>query len=124
MNINIKATNTELTGAISDYVHQKMGDVEKFIKSNDPESVSIYFEVEKTTDHHQTGPILRAEANLKIDGKYFRAESSQEDIYAAIDEVKDEIISAVKSHQDKQRTLWKKGRTTLKNIIKGFSRDK
>ncbi len=124
MNINIKATNTDLDDGISTYVHQKMGDVEKFIKSNDPDSISLYFEIEKTTGNQQTGPICRAEANLNVGGKYFRAESSQDTLYAAVDEVKDEIISAIKSHQDKEHTLWKKGRAKLKNIIKGISRDK
>jgi len=35
MNINIKATNMELTGAISDYVNKRLVTVEKFIKKED-----------------------------------------------------------------------------------------
>jgi len=120
MNVKIKATNLELTSAISEYVNTKMEDVDRFIKTKDPESVLAYVEVEKTTDHHQKGEIMRAEINLQIGGKKFRAESSQEDLYAAIDIAKDEMVRSVKENQDKRRTLFRKGGAAVKDLLKGF----
>jgi len=123
MEIKIKATNIELTPDISGYVDVKMGDVEKFINANDPASVAVYFEVEKTTNHHKSDENLyRAEANLQIDGRYFRADAADADMNAAIDQVKDEVARQVKADQNKRRTLLRKGGAAIKNIFKGFSK--
>lgn len=110
-----------ITGAISNYVDQKMNDVLKFIRANDPKSVSVYFEIEKTTQHHQKGSIFRAEANLSIDGKMLRTDSTQEDLYSAIDAVKEELIRIVKENQDKKRTLLRKGGAQIKKLLRGFN---
>lgn len=120
MNIQIKATNIDLTPELTDYVHAKMGDVEKFITPNDPSSVQMYVELEKTTDHHQTGDNLyRAEVNLHIDGRYVRAEETEGHIHAAIDSVKDEVSHIIKKDQDKERTFLRKGGAALKRLFKG-----
>ena len=74
---NIKATNIELTQEISDYLDKRLQSIEKLI---DPNDTSAIFDVEvgKTTNHHQTGSIFRAEINLHIALKQFRATSEEE----------------------------------------------
>ena len=120
MKKNIKATNIELTQAITDYLDKRFDTFDKFISADD-ESVLCDIEVGKTTHHHKSGDIFRAEVNLHIPGKDFYASSKKEDLYSAIDEVKDEITRAIKSHKSKNTTLARKGALRFKNILRGIT---
>lgn len=118
-NINIKATNMELTSAISDYVNKRLLGVEKFIKEG--EKVVVYVEVGKTTNHHKRGDVFRAEFNIEISGKKFYTFSEKEDLYEAIDDAKGEIVRQITSDKDRKQTLFKRGAKSVKKMLKGLS---
>src|SRR3989344_2881651 len=122
MKTSIKTTRLLLTSAISDYIDKKIVDIEKLIAKDD-ESASVHVEIEKTTAHHHAGDIFRAEINVHIAGKSLRAEATKEDLYAALDEIKDEIIRELSSHKNKQKTLIKKGGRLIKSRLRGFSQE-
>jgi len=122
MTINIKATNTELTPAISTYVEEKVLGLDKFIVADDPESVLANVEIGISTKHHQSGRIYRAEINLHIGGEYIRAVSEQEDLYAAIDDMRDQVSREITSFKNKKRDLFRKGGAVVKDFLKGFKR--
>lgn len=125
MNISVKATNIELTPAISQYVDEKVGSIGKFIDTNDQANARANIEVGKTTKHHHSGEdIFKAELNFSFDGKHFRAVSEQGTLYAAIDDMKDEMIREIKSYKGKQRALFRRGGAAIKNLIKGLSWEK
>ncbi len=119
MNINIKANNIELTGDIRNYFNKKAEALEKLIDKND-ESVALNVILSKMTKHHQKGDIFKAEINLHISGKVFNASSEEEDLFAAIDLVKDEMLRELRSHKDKRIGLIKRGGNKIKNFLKGF----
>ncbi len=119
MNITTKATNIEITPAIADYIEKKFSAFDKFVQS-DMASSRCDVEVGKTTRHHRSGDVFRAEVNLHIDGKSFYAVSELDDLYAAIDVVKDEIIRQVTSQKEKTNTLYRRGALHVKNILKGI----
>ncbi len=119
MNINIKATNMELTGAISDYVNKRLVTVEKFIKKED--KVIAYVEVGKTTNHHKQGDVFRAEFNIEIGGVRYYTFSEKDDLYSAIDEAKEEVIRQIKNNKDRKQTLFKRGAASVKKMMKGIS---
>lgn len=83
------ATSMEMTDAIRGYVEEKVGSLEKFCENYSPCDVRV--EVGKTSEHHQKGKIWRAEMMLTIPGATLRAECIEEDLYAAIDAVKDDM---------------------------------
>ena len=119
MRINIKATNTSLTPAISDYVNKKIGALEKFIENNDAARCDV--EIEVTNKHHNAGQdLFRAEVNLHAGDLHLRAEASHADLYAAIDIVKDEITREVVSKKKKRLHAFRRGGQKIKNILKGF----
>lgn len=122
MRTSIKTTRLTLTSAISDYIDKKITDIKKFIAKED-ESAAIHVEIEKTTAHHHAGGIFRAEINLHIAGKDLRAEATKEDLYAALDEIKDEILRELSSHKTKKRTLIKKGGRLIKSRLRGLSQE-
>jgi putative sigma-54 modulation protein len=104
MQIDIKGTNLELTQAIKDYVNEKIGSLEKFFD----QILEAKVEVGLTTKHHQKGKIFRAEANLEVPQKHIiRAEAEREDLYMAINEVKDELQIQLKKYKEKMRGNFK-----------------
>ena len=120
MAINIKATNMDLTPAIEEYVNNRLDRIEKFIKEG--ESANIYVEVGKTTHHHKKGDLYKAEFNIEIAGRKFFTESEKNDLYAAIDDAKEEIVKRIINQKDKKETLFKRGATSVKKMMKGFSK--
>lgn len=86
---NTVAKNLEMTEAIRAYVEEKLMSLEKMCERYSPCDVAV--EVGKTSEHHNKGEIYRAEANMTIPGGLLRAESTKDDLYAAIDDVKDQL---------------------------------
>ena len=117
MKINFQGTNLELTAETLDYCREKLGGLEKFLAGDD----SAFMEVElgKTTRHHKQGEVFRAEVNFHTVAHRFRSEAVAEDLYAAIDEVKDELLTEVKRYRKRQGTLLRRGGRLVKNFLRG-----
>lgn len=119
MTTNIKATNMELTSAVSDYVNKKIESIDKFV--SEYQDVNIYVEVGKTTNHHKQGDHFKAEFNVDIDGEKFFTDSEKSDLYKAIDDAKDQLIKIIKNGKKRKSTLFKRGAMSVKKMIKGVS---
>ncbi len=117
MKINIKGTGIALTPSIKEYVEKRVESLEKFLR-NDIENVLAEVEVGMSTHHHKSGEVFRAEINLTAHGKKLFAESEKEDLYAAIDEMKDKIERECISRKDKRQTLAKRGEAIIKKMIR------
>ncbi len=85
----IQGTNIELTDAIRNYVTEKVESISRFAKRFDPCDVAV--EVGKTSEHHNKGDVYFAEMNVAILGDVVRAHAERDDLYAAIDEAKDDV---------------------------------
>lgn len=123
MNIKIKATNIGLTEAIEQYVEKRLATLENLLGEEDT-GVRMEVEVGKITRHHKQGEVFMAEINIYIPHQNFRAVSEQEDLYATIDDAKEEIEREIVSYKDKKRTLFRRGASAVKDIIKGFGKFK
>jgi putative sigma-54 modulation protein len=120
MKINIKATGIELTPAISDYANKKISLLEKYLETSHADAVA-QVEVGKSTKHHKSGNIFRAEVHLTGTGLDVYAVSEQDDLYAAIDLVKDEVLHNLTQLKGKQETLARRGARIIKDVMKGFA---
>ncbi len=109
----------EITQAMRDYLYKKLEHVEKFIDAND-ESAMFNVELGKTTNHHRAGEVYRCEINLHLKGRDLRAESEMDDLYAAIDIAKDEIVREIQSGKERRISLARRGGAKLKNLVKGL----
>ena len=118
MNINIKTSTITLTPSISDYVEKRFQVAEKFL-ANDT-TTKFDLELARTTNHHKHGDIFKAEAHIIAKGENIYASAEEEDLYAAIDKVRDEVMRKLKSLKDKRQSLMRRGGARVKNIIKGF----
>lgn len=100
MKVDIKGTKIKLTPAIKDYIQEKMDMLEKYL--GETQVINAHFEVELTTKHHNKGEVFRAEANLTLAGDFVRVEKTEEDLYKAIDKVKDHLAEVIKKHKEKK----------------------
>jgi putative sigma-54 modulation protein len=119
MTTNIKATNMELTSAISDYVNKKIISIDKLV--DEYKDSNIYVEIGKTTNHHKQGDYFKAEFDVTIDGEKFFAASEKSDMYKAIDDAKDQVVKRIKNNKKRKSTLFKRGAMSVKKMIKGVS---
>jgi putative sigma-54 modulation protein len=119
MRLNIKATNIELTPAISAYVEKKLSAVEKYLESNVDAVAQI--EVGKTTQHHKSGEVFKAEAHLIGGGIDIYAFNEQADLYAAIDMLKDELSQKLSHVKGKREALTRRGARMVKNMMRGLN---
>ncbi len=126
MRINIKATGTTLTPSISEYIEKKINMLEKFFQEgarpDEPfgREALINVEVGRTTKHHKSGDIFRAEIRINYEGQEYYSVAEEEDLYAAIDEVKDEIVHEMTSRRKKTFHLMRHGGAKIKNLLKGY----
>lgn len=123
MNINLQGKNIELTPAISDYVLKRVTNLEKILKKIEDEGGEIIanFEVSQATKHHKSGDIFHADCLIRIKGEEYYASADEEDLYAAVDRVKDTLFSEISRDKDRSQTLLYRGARSVKKMLKGLS---
>ena len=91
MNLNINGHHLEVTPAIRNYVIEKLDRVKKHFGDviDGPVTISVVKLVQ------------RADVTLHVRGKDIHAESSHENLYAAIDALADKLDRQVLRHKDK-----------------------
>ena len=125
MKINIKGTNLELTPAITQYIEDKIGSLDRYAenmeKDGDPalghEIVEAFVEIGRTTKHHRQGDIYKAEVNLKIGGQIIRTEKEDWDIRVAVDAVKEDLKIELEKFKGKRNTKYKQGARLVKRAL-------
>ena len=120
MNIKIRSKNFELTPAIENYIDRKIGSLERFFTGVEGSLVEV--EIGKSTEHHKSGDIFRAEVNMKIPGRdQVFAVAEESDLYAAIDVVKDETEREILTNKNKKIALFRRGAAKIKNLIRSIN---
>jgi ribosomal subunit interface protein len=124
MNINLQGKNFDLTDSIRDYVLKRVTNLEKLLSSieNGGGEINVNFEVGKSTQHHKGGDVFHSDCLINIDGKKFYASSDKEDIYQTIDEIKEILFVEIRKSKDREQTLFKRGASSVKKMIKGLSK--
>ena len=124
MKINFQAKNIEITEAIHDYVEKKVTNLGKLlteIEERDGE-VIVLFSISKTTHHHKGGEVFHADCSINIKGKKFYTSVNKQDLYEAIDAVKEDLFREITKNKDRKQTLFKRGATSVKKMMKGISK--
>lgn len=99
MQIKLKATKLEMTPAIRDYIQEKMDMIEKYL--GDIQIFNCDVEIEKSVGSQHKGEIFRTEVNLQLPHEILRVEKTEEDMYKAIDKVKDHLELVIKKYKEK-----------------------
>jgi putative sigma-54 modulation protein len=101
MKINLKATKFEMTDAIASYAQEKMDMLDKYL--GDTQVLNCDVEVEKIAGSQNKGEIFRAEVNLEVPHELLRVEKTSDDLYKAIDKVKDHLEGIIVKYREKAR---------------------
>jgi ribosomal subunit interface protein len=80
----------------------------------------VNFEVSNTK--HKTGAVFHSDCTVIIDGKKFYASADKEDMYEAIDAVKESLFREISQNKDKKKTLQTRGARSVKKMMKGLSK--
>lgn len=124
MKINLQGKGIELTEAIKDYALKRVTNLEKLLSKIEIKGgeVTVVFEVAKNTNHHKSGAIFHADCLIRIDGKEFYGSADKEDLYQAVDAVKDSLYNEINKNKDRRQTLFKRGAVSIKKMMKGLSK--
>ena len=114
MNLQISGKNFELTPAIKQYAEEKLAKIERF----DDHIIELRITIEHGHEHHDDAYTVTAHAHVKHHEMHCSA--TQADVYASIDQVKDELQRQVRDlkskHHSKQRKSQREQRE-MKSIV-------
>jgi putative sigma-54 modulation protein len=96
MNLTISGHHLEVTPALRSYVTTKLDRITRHFDQLVDIKVLLSVENQKEKDRRQ-----RAECNIHVKGSDMFAESSHEDLYAAVDELVDKLDRQVGRHKEK-----------------------
>ncbi|RTK97397.1 MAG: ribosome-associated translation inhibitor RaiA [Neisseriaceae bacterium] len=99
-NLSILCKDFDLTDAIKDYATEKLSALDKYLPSQG-ENADFNLRLGKVSNHHHHGKIFYAEVSIKTPEKNFGALVEAEDIYAAIDQLKDDLAHNIAHYKDK-----------------------
>lgn len=119
MRTNIKTTNIVLTEELSGYLEKRLSSLDKLVAHHEEEAIADV-EIGRTTKHHQSGDVFRAEINVHIGRRSFRAVREAGDLLSSIDEAKDQMMDELRSEKGKRMALIRKGGQKVKAFIKGM----
>lgn len=124
MKINLQGKSIELTESIKDYVLKRITNLEKLLSGIEERGgeVKVSFDISKSTNRHKKGEIFHVDCLIKIDGKEFYTSFDAEDLYSAVDEVKETLFSDIQKNKDRRQTLFKRGAASIKKMLKGLSK--
>jgi putative sigma-54 modulation protein len=96
MNLTISGHHLEVTPALRSYVTTKLDRIMRHFDQVVDVKVLLSVEKQKEKERRQ-----RAECNIHVKGTDMFAESSHEDLYAAVDELVDKLDRQVVRHKDR-----------------------
>ena len=91
MKLNVTGHHVEITAALRSYVEKKLERIERHFEQ--VIDVHCVLSVEKLRQ--------KAEATLHVSGSSIHADSTEENMYAAIDRLTDKLDRCVKKHKEK-----------------------
>ena len=100
-----------------DYAEKKLTPLERFIK-RDLDSIKWNLRLSRD-EHGATAHAFTAEASLHTSKKNFGATAHGESMYAAIDQLKDELQKKMTRHKDKRNSLFRRGARKMKGLLRG-----
>ncbi|MFA6256741.1 MAG: ribosome-associated translation inhibitor RaiA [Candidatus Paceibacterota bacterium] len=121
MQINLQSKNIELTDEIKNYAEKRVTNLDKLLSGLASEEAQATLEVSRNTLHHKAGDVFHADCSLTLQGKHFYASSDNEDLYTAIDNVKDTLFNDINKTKGREQTLLVRGARSVKKMLKGLS---
>lgn len=117
MNITTKAVNYEASDAVLTLARERFGAAEKLL-GDARDTALLEIELGRSTEHHKSGEIYRAEANLDAGGKLYRAEADADAIEKAIDKAANELLRELRSARSRTKRLIRGAGAKMKSLLR------
>lgn len=118
MRLNLKATGITLDDQTRSYLHKRLQSISKLIDVEDP-AVIVDVELGRTTRHRRQGDIFFAEINIHRGREAFRAVSECENLFAAIDAMRDDIARELFSRKGREQSMLRRSGQAAKALLRG-----
>ena len=91
MEIKIRGEKIKITEAMSDYVNEKIGKLDKYLENSDDVHANAIVKV--------NGHLVKVEITIPLKSFILRSEETQEDFYAAVDKTIDKLERQVRKNK-------------------------
>lgn len=118
MNITFKSTAYELTAEARAAIERKMEHLKRFVR--DGEVAHLELEIEGLPGSQTDGAHYRVEANLLVEGKFYRATLRSDSLESATEKVRHEMEQELRKSHGRAHRMLKKGGAKIKEILRGF----
>lgn len=119
MEVKIKSKDIEVTPAISQYGEKRFANMDHFFKAGEDKEITL--ELSKTSEHHKQGNFFKVAVHGRVRNKSLHATSVKNDLYAAIDDARDEFVREIESGQGRYRALMLRGARKIKELMQKAS---
>lgn len=110
MEIIIRGDKIKITDAMSDYINEKLGRLEKYLENSESVRANV---IVKVKNHEQ-----RVEITIPLKTFILRSEETQDDFYAAVDKTIDKLERQIR--KNKTRIISKQVKTSYDFAIPEF----
>ncbi|MDQ5920590.1 MAG: putative sigma-54 modulation protein [Pseudomonadota bacterium] len=117
-NLTVFCKDFELTEAIKNYLEDKLSSLYKYIMHKDEDQISFNARLGKVSNHHNHGKIFYVEVSVHTPEKNYGVRIEAEEIYAAIDILKDELAENITNYKEKSRDLERRQALKFKQDIR------
>ena len=98
-------------------INNRLSPLEKLLGKG-ADAAELDVEVAITADGEKHGTACRAEGNLSVNGKFYRAEASAATMEAAVEGMHRELEQELRSGRGRARRLLRRGSATLKSMLR------
>lgn len=116
-NLTVFCKDFDLTEAIRSYLGDKMSCLHKYF-NHSQDAITFNARLGKTSNHHNHGKIFYVEVSIHTPGKNFGARQEAEEIYTAIDLLKDELAKNITHYKKKTLALARKSAQRFKQEVR------
>lgn len=122
MQINLLGKNIEMTEEIKDYILKRVTNLSRLLSGIEEKGgeINVNFEVSKSTNHHKLGYVFHADCLINIKGEKFYSSADEEDLYQAVDAVKETLFREISKNKTRKQTLFRRGAAKVKSMIRGL----
>ena len=104
MEIKVRGEKIKITKAMSDYIDEKIGKLDKYLENSDDVHANAIVKV--------NGHLVKVEITIPLKSFILRSEETQEDFYAAVDKTIDKLERQVRKNKTRLISMHKQSKHT------------
>lgn len=119
MELTIKGRNVEVTDRLEDYVHKKIGKLDRYLPSISEAWVELSTEDTKAAEHRQV-----CQVTIRSDSTILRAEERSDDMFTSIDAVLDKMYRQIARFKGKRSNRWRGAGTAVEPLPRAYEEER